>query len=382
MKKMKKGILFMILLVTMANSAMTQTFYDERKVMNSLEENSKSSWEFGVGGSVFQFSRTAFSNFMQVETGYIYTLKLEHIVYGGNLYIAKALNDHFCLDLQGTIGTTGNKTSDKNTIEWLYMVGPGLQWRFGEYFGSNYIDPYLRAGINYMHKEFDILYAGTEGLDDEQMKWVLNNLNNKSGVDKKDLTPISLGVGLNMWLNDRWGIGMQGDYLLMPYENVANSIQGTLRVMYRLGGKSKKMPSITREYVDRTVVVEKMLTLDGIFFDFDKADIKPTSNEVLNQLSKILRHDTQKRYLITGYTDSRGSEEYNLQLSRKRAEAVARALIERGVPASILKTRGVGSKIAYAKPSDPNEVRCGDRKMTIEVITNQAYWDYLPGYNF
>jgi outer membrane protein OmpA-like peptidoglycan-associated protein len=382
MKNMRKRIVYTILLVAMAYSVQAQTSYDEWKAKKMLEENSSSkAWEFGIGGSIFQFSRTSFSNFVQLESGYLFTLKLDHAAYGGNLYAARELNDHFYVDLQGTIGTTGNKPSNTDQIEWLYMVGAGLQWRLGEYFGSKYIDPYLRAGVNYMHKEFDILYAGTEGLDDEQMKWVMNNLNNKSGLDRKDLIPISLGLGINMWLNDRWGIGMQGDYLLMPYDNVANSLQGTVRLMYRLGGKSKSTsPDV--QYVDRNVVVEKMLSLDGIFFDFDKADIKPNSNAVLDKIARLLKQDGNKRYLITGYTDSRGNDDYNLQLSRKRAEAIIRALTDRGVPPVMLKARGVGSKIAHAKPSDPDEVRYGDRKMTIELITNRAYWDNLPETGF
>lgn len=232
---MKKGIIYMILFAATAYPAVAQT-----PDAGSAEKNPAKAWEFGVGGSVFQFSRTSFSNFTQLETGYMFNLKLEQAVFGGNLYAAKELNNHFYLDLQGTIGTTGKKPDDNNKTEWLYMLGPGLQWRIGEYFGSKYIDPYLRAGISYMHKEFDIMYAGTEGLNDQQMSWILNNLNNKAGDDRKNLMPVSLGVGINLWLNDRWGVGLQGDYLLMPYKDVANSLQGTLRILYRLGGKSKK----------------------------------------------------------------------------------------------------------------------------------------------
>ena len=388
-----------MLFVAIAHHAIAQT-----SDVSLADKLPSKAWEFGLGGSVFQFSRTTFSNFSQLETGYIFDLKLDHVVYGGNLYVARELNRHFYLDLQGSIGTSG-KGPDNNKTEWLYMAGLGLQWRLGEYFGSKYIDPYLRAGINYMHKEFEIIYAGTEGLDDGQMKWILNNINNKSGADKKDLMPISLGAGLNMWLNDSWGIGIQGDYLLMPHKDVANSLQGTLRVMYRLGGKSKKKQP-TVQYVDRIVEiekivekpvpvetgktaetsiikeVEKLLSLENIYFDFDKADLKQESNKVLDKLAEILKQDTLKRYLITGYTDSRGSDEYNMQLSRKRAETVVKALIERGVPSTMLKFRGVGSKIAYAKPSESDEVRYGDRKMTIELISNQAYWNYLSGHSF
>ena len=403
---MKKIIIYTMLFVAMANSVLAQI-----SSFKPVDKNPSKAWEFGLGGSVFQFNRTSFSNFSQLETGYVFDLKLEQALFGGNLYVARELNDHFYLDLQGTVGTTGSRSNDYNKNKWLYMAGLGLQWRLGEYFGSKHIDPYLRAGINYMHKEFNILYAGTEGLDDQQMKWILNNIYNKEGADRTDLMPVSLGAGLNLWLNDRWGIGIQGDYLLMPYNNVANSLQGTVRVMYRLGGESKKtQPTI--QYVDRIVEkrvevpvpaepvapvetektaenpvtiikeVEKILTLENVYFAFDKADLKPESNKTLDEVAEVLKHDTLKRYLITGYTDSQGSADYNLKLSTRRAEAVMVALIKRGVPSFMLKARGVGSKIAYAKPSEPDEIRYGDRKMTIEPISNRMYWDYLPETSF
>lgn len=99
-----------------------------------------------------------------------------------------------------------------------------MQWRLGEYFKSRYVDPYLRAGINYMYKGFDILYEGSEGLKPDDMSWILNNYGNKEGRDRRHLMPVSLGGGINFWLNDRIGIGLQADYLVMFYKHVANSL--------------------------------------------------------------------------------------------------------------------------------------------------------------
>ena len=383
-----------MLFAAMANHAVAQTSRPE-----SIEKKQSKAWELGIGGTAFQFNRTSFSNFTQQETGYVFDLKMEQVIFGGNLYIAKELSNHFYLDLQGSIGATQTKMDIGDKTQWLYMVGPGLQWRLGRYFNSNYIDPYLRVGASYMHKDFDVLYAGTEGLSPDEMKWYLNNMNRN--VDKKDLIPISLGVGLNMWLNDRWGIGMQGDYLLMPYKNVANSLQGTLRLMLRIGGESKK-PQPTIQYIDKIVEmekivekpikaeipdpiikeIEKLLILDNIHFEFDKAELKPESYEILDKLASILKRDVAKRYLITGYTDAVGSDEYNMKLSRERAKTVMAALTDRGVASDMLKARGVGRKVSYAKFTDTDEVRLGDRKVTIELISNTVFWDYLPEGSF
>ena len=193
-------------------------------------------WEFGFGGTVYQFNRVSFGNFSNLEDGsYMFDLRLENAVYGGNLYVARELNKHFYLDLSGSAGYAG-KTWGNSNKNWLYTAGLGLQWRLGTYLQSKYIDPYFRVGAGYMYKDFMIYYTGTEGPPSAEMEWVHNNLQNKAGADRKHLIPVTAGVGINMWLDDRWGIGMQGNYVLMPYKNVANSLQGTVSIMYRLGG--------------------------------------------------------------------------------------------------------------------------------------------------
>lgn len=359
------------------------------------EKKEKKAWEVGVGGTVFQFSRIGFSNFSTVESGYAFDLDLNHAVWGGGIYAARELNKYFYLDLQGNLGFTNKSIEGKRKL--MTMAGLGLQWRLGEYFKSRYVDPYLRAGVNYMYKDFRVLYDGSEGLAPDEMSWILSNFGNKEGRDKKHLVPISLGGGINFWLNDRWGIGLQADYLLMPYKNVANSLQGSARVIWRFGGKSKK-PAPVMQYIEKPVdrvverVVEKVVEkpvetiitksltelFDQIYFDFDSYQITPESEETLDKIAEIFLKDTSRRYLITGQTDSRGSDEFNQTLSENRAREVVKALKERDVPAEMMKWRGIGKKIAIVSPSSSDNARRGDRKITVEYITNMDYWEMIP----
>lgn len=362
------------------------------------EKKTKRAWEIGIGGSVFGFSRIDFTDFQKSTDNYKLGLQLRHSVVGPHLYIARELNPHFYLDLQGTVGFTEQYVDGEDKLKTLFMVGPGLQWRLGEYFDSKYVDPFFRVGVSYMKKNFDMKYQGTEGDLPEEMSWVLENLYNKDGVDRDELIPVSFGVGMNAWLNDRFGIGLQGDYLLMPYKDVANSMQGTVRLIWRIGGKSKKRPRVV-EYVERVVqappvIVEKVVEVpvdvtetpsteicelfNNIYFEFDKSDIRPVSYETLDKIADILKANTSKKYLVTGYTDAWGSAEYNIGLSRRRAAAVIKALEDRGVPSDILKSRGVGKRISYAPTSESNQVREGDRKVTVEIITNMDYWNFMP----
>ena len=355
-------------------------------------------WEIGIGGSIFQFSRVDFTNFEKADDRYNLDLRLRHNVIGPNLYIARELTPYFYLDLQGSLGFTKQYVGGKDKVKTLYMIGPGLQWRLGEYFDSRYIDPFFRLGVSYMRKNFDLKYTGTEGDLPEEMAWVLKNLHNKHGEDRNELIPVSLGFGVNGWINDRFGIGVQGDYLWMPYKDVANSLQGTIRLIWRIGGKSKKRPPVV-EYIEKVVqappvTVEKMVEVtaevaeqtsaeicelfNNIYFEFDKSDIRLVSYETLDRIADILKANASKKYLVTGYCDAWGSFEYNVGLSQRRAASVIKALEERGVPSGILKSRGVGKKISYIPTGAPNNVREGDRKVTVEIISNRDYWNYIP----
>ncbi|WP_284420366.1 MULTISPECIES: OmpA family protein [unclassified Bradyrhizobium] len=85
------------------------------------------------------------------------------------------------------------------------------------------------------------------------------------------------------------------------------------------------------------------IALYGIYFDTDKATIKPESRPTLEQIAQLLTGQPQLNVFIVGHTDNQGSYDYNLDLSRRRAEAVAAELVRsfRIVPAR-LRTAGVG----------------------------------------
>lgn len=362
---------------------------------NDLDkEKSKKAWEFGIGGSAFNLTRfNVIDLYKKEDGGYRINTQKKDVIFGGNIYAARELNSHFYLDLQGTVGYTRDQLRYEKENRLMLMGGAGLQWRLGEYFGSKYIDPFFRVGVNYMYKNFKVVYNGLEKFEEEEIKWELENLYNKEKADRKHLIPIAAGAGVNMWLNDRVGIGLQADYLYMPYKNVANALEGTVRLMWRFGGKSKKAKPVI-QYVEvekrvevpvQTIVeVIKEVKVDGmsglfnnIHFEFNEAVLTSESEKVLDEIAAIMKENSSRNYLITGYTDAKGSPGYNLDLSRRRATAVMDSLKERGVPSHILKARGVGKKVAYAPSSEANDVRLGDRKVTVEIITNQDYWNII-----
>jgi OmpA-OmpF porin, OOP family len=85
------------------------------------------------------------------------------------------------------------------------------------------------------------------------------------------------------------------------------------------------------------------IALYGIYFDTDKAVIKPESRPTLDEIAKLLTGQPRLNVIIVGHTDSQGSFDYNMNLSRQRAEAVAAALVHTyKIAKARLRTAGVG----------------------------------------
>jgi OmpA-OmpF porin, OOP family len=85
------------------------------------------------------------------------------------------------------------------------------------------------------------------------------------------------------------------------------------------------------------------IALYGIYFDTDKAVVKAESRPTLEQIAKLLGAQPQLGVFIVGHTDNQGAYDYNLDLSRRRAEAVAAELVKNyRIAQARLRTAGVG----------------------------------------
>jgi len=81
----------------------------------------------------------------------------------------------------------------------------------------------------------------------------------------------------------------------------------------------------------------------GIFFNTGKAVVKPESEPALTEITKLLKEDPGLKIYVVGHTDSVGKLDYNMNLSRKRAEAVVEVLVSKhGISSGRLKPHGVG----------------------------------------
>jgi len=89
-----------------------------------------------------------------------------------------------------------------------------------------------------------------------------------------------------------------------------------------------------------------------IFFDYDRAEIKPEFMEAIQFNAKVLMDDSSAKITIEGHCDERGTTEYNLALGERRARSVRTALIEAGVKPNQLKIVSYGEERPVASGSD------------------------------
>jgi OOP family OmpA-OmpF porin len=87
---------------------------------------------------------------------------------------------------------------------------------------------------------------------------------------------------------------------------------------------------------------KQTLILEGVFFEYDKAVVLPQSRDTLDRVAQSLRDWNDVRVEIAGHTDWIGTEEYNQDLSHRRAWSVKEYLTKRGVPAERMTVRGYG----------------------------------------
>jgi len=112
--------------------------------------------------------------------------------------------------------------------------------------------------------------------------------------------------------------------------------------------------------------VQKKIVLRGVNFDFNKANIRADAVPILREAATILKDNASIRVSVEGHTDAIGSEEYNLKLSLRRANAVKDFLVREGIAESRLSTRGFGKTQPVAS-NDTADGRAQNRRVELKV---------------
>ena len=351
------------------------------------------------------------------------------------LTVARNLNKFFVVDWQTSVGNVDNKRIGMDK-EFFLMTGLGLQFKFnGLWNEESWLDPYVRAGANYLRHDYrnqanavdnkgkniganHFAVNGGVGVN----FWITKNFGigvlqeyvgtpterttisdfwqssatinfrfgnrdrDKDGVlDKDDLCPDVPGPKENdgcPWPDtDGDGILDKDDAcpeVAGPKENNGcpwpdtdgdgildkDDACPTVPGLPEYNGCPKPAEEFAREATG---------ALQGITFDFAKATLTSASNVKLDQAAEIIKSSNGGQFLVTGHTDKRGKESFNLRLSRERAAAVVKALEARGVNEHQLKSTGVGSREAVVPVDASNAEREKDRKVVVQAIDKDAF---------
>jgi len=129
--------------------------------------------------------------------------------------------------------------------------------------------------------------------------------------------------------------------------------------------RDQKMVVVKADEMARTIGSTGRVALYGIFFDTDKSDLKSESGPTLTEIAQLLKSDPKLAILVVGHTDNQGAYDYNIDLSRRRAEAVVKALAASyGADTKRLRGAGVGM-LAPAASNDAEDGRAKNRRVEI-----------------
>lgn len=127
----------------------------------------------------------------------------------------------------------------------------------------------------------------------------------------------------------------------------------------------QNMVLVKADEMAKAITLNGRVALYGIYFDTDQTAIKPASRPTLQEIAKLLKQDRKLALHVVGHTDNSGSFAHNLDLSRRRADAVKAALTkEFGIAAGRLTSNGVAS-LAPVASNVTEEGRAKNRRVEL-----------------
>lgn len=210
-------------------------------------------------------------------------------------------------------------------------------------------------------KVYEITYRIKEGFTPPSGLEVIRNYENA----------IKKIGGVKIFQKDKYYIWLKLDKAGKTFWVYVNSYVSTIGE-----GKMYMIRIIEQKAMEQQVIADaKSLMSDiqakgsasvyGIYFDFDKADIKPESEPAIKEIAKLLQENTGLKLYVVGHTDNVGGLDYNMKLSKARADAVTKELVTKyKISPERLKAYGVGS-LAPVASNKTDEGRAKNRRVEL-----------------
>ncbi|WP_342117468.1 OmpA family protein [Pseudoduganella sp. OTU4001] len=149
-------------------------------------------------------------------------------------------------------------------------------------------------------------------------------------------------------------------------QNQAASAEAATRdAQARAAALAAALSELQAKQTERGIVI----TFGDVLFNVDQANLTSQGMAVAQRLADVLRDNPDRVVLVEGFTDSTGSDAYNLQLSQRRAESVRAALSQMGIDRSRIETRGYGEAYPVASNATAGERQLNRR---VEIVLSEA----------
>lgn len=143
------------------------------------------------------------------------------------------------------------------------------------------------------------------------------------------------------------------------------------RARTRLEARDEQIRRLQEQLNAKQTERGSVVTFGNVLFDLDKSDLKPAAHSEVRKLAQFLEEHPERKVLIEGFTDSTGSDSYNLQLSQARADSVRHALVQAGVDAGRIQTVGLGKAHPVSDNNSPAS-RAMNRRVEVTISHDDA----------
>lgn len=150
------------------------------------------------------------------------------------------------------------------------------------------------------------------------------------------------------------------------------------RLPFTMDGKSVPFIFLNKLHTDTTYRVtikldrlelNKTFTLENIYYDLDKYDIRADAAPELDRLAQLLKDNPTMVIELSSHTDTRGSDTYNMTLSQRRAESVVNYLTLKGIEADRMEARGYGERDLIIENAKTEEEHQRNRRTEFTILS-------------
>jgi outer membrane protein OmpA-like peptidoglycan-associated protein len=318
--------------------------------------------------------------------GNVYTSRANSRVDGGNLDIFMLIPKNIKVKIAGVVLNAKNNQSlaanvvvslkDQKPITLKVPISGKFETRIPE------IDQYVVSATaeGFLPKEETFSVPPLQGDTTLNIEILLTPIAKKlvltgTVYNKKDNTPVSAKVVITrpptrvapVVLQTNASGQYEHDITAMGWYSLSGSAEGFLNAADSVEVVSEEQTPIQKDLYLQPIEVGVTVRLKNIYFDFDKTTLKPESFTELNKVVDLLKQNPSVEIEIAGHTDSKGSDDYNRNLSQGRSQAVVDYIISQGIDNYRLTARGYGE----AKPIDTNDTeegRANNRRVEFTVV--------------